>query len=279
LQPTDGDNEWLLRGVCYGAGKWVAVGGNGSKGLTLISQDGVSWTILNSQSTNDDCAFGNGVFTTGRRFSPDGMTWQDAARPPPAVRQMVFAEGRFVAVGDESGGNVSYSADGSTWTDLPITYVPTSGDPGGHGYSYVTYARGHIYAMKSCCGRSDYRFLDWDTKSDTSFTETPLANIVGTDVADGIASVNGHVLIYGPGFYFELPEGSATWLKHLTPLVPRSDGTRSDRPLLPVGYANGVYASPNAWSPDLINFNMPAYTTMLWANNYVPGFSRLAVRP
>jgi hypothetical protein len=279
VHPQDGDNEWLLRGVCYGAGTWLAVGGNGSKGLTLLSQDGANWKVLDTQMSNDDCAYGLGLFVTGRRTSSDGgMTWQDAPAPPKSVRQIIFADGKFVAAGDQSGGNVSYSRDGKNWTNLPIAYA-TNSDSDRRGYYYLAYADGRFYAMKSCCNRSDYKLFTWDGVSDSSFTETPLADIVGTEMPESLTYVNGHLIMPGPGYYFDKPDGSATWTKHTTPTIKGANNASIDRPLTFVQYGNGLYVSPTAWSPNLADFTAAVLSNDLWSGMSVPGLFRMVARP
>lgn len=73
-----------LHSICFGAGKFVAVG------------DG-------------------GVIHT----SPDGVTWDDGQRPVTStLRKVIFANGQFVAVGDYSA--IAVSSDGNSWTSVNL---------------------------------------------------------------------------------------------------------------------------------------------------------------
>jgi len=125
-----GDDDNLLRGLTYGNGKFVAVGG--SKTAPIVSsEDGRTWKEQRlTGGWLGDVAYGNGTFVTvgggGRRLrSQDGMTWIDEGRTkelqpgfPRHYRQIVFGNGTFVAVGDK--GRRTLTKDGITWThDAP----------------------------------------------------------------------------------------------------------------------------------------------------------------
>lgn len=278
LMPIDGDNEWLLRGVCYGNGMFVAVGGNGTEGMVLTSTDGHTWNVNPQNMPNDGCAYGNGVFATERRYSSDGENWQPVLKPPKGNRVIKFYQGKFVAVGDGMG-NVSYSTDGKSWTELPIAYVGVAGED--KGYRDLAVGDGHFYAMKSCCGRTDYQFFEWDGVSDTSFTETPLSSIVGTtDQPNGIVYGGGHLLLEGGGYFYDRPDSSKTWTRHTIQPVKDAAGHQQYALLDFASYSNGMFSSPLAWTTDLMTFKSTVLNNDLWtAAASEPGWVRAVARP
>jgi hypothetical protein len=235
--PVSGDNMWLLRGGCWGRGRYVAVGGSGDKGLLLTSTDARTWTVVGEQG-NDDCAYGMGLFVTNSRTSPDGVTWTKNAKSVP-VRQLAFGDGVFVAVGDHEGGNVSYSRDGRTWTDLAITYkgTPTARK----GYNAVAYGGGRFVALN--LGQTAAPIFEWDGKSDTSFTEKPRADVLGESVAfEAVAYGRGAHVIATFGFLFRRPAGATTWQK--------VKYTGTNQPLSNLTITDALYFTEKAWSTD-----------------------------
>ena len=134
-----------LKGVAFGAGKFVAVG---EAGLIQTSTDGSSWTVRPAGTGNPL----NGVMYGGGQFvavgnagtiltSVDGVTW--SFRPAGAsgssnnLTSAVYGNGQFVAVGN----GILASADGVTWTQR----IAASGD--GTNYYAVTYHLGQYVAV------------------------------------------------------------------------------------------------------------------------------------
>ena len=114
----DNDN-WLLRGIGSGGGRFVAVGYR-----VMTSNDGKTWDIGEPAGQwFGDAAYGKGTFVAvggyGRRgYSSDGESWtettsSDQVRNPfQAVAYDDVAE-RWVAVGDDAGRVTT--ADGAAW--------------------------------------------------------------------------------------------------------------------------------------------------------------------
>lgn len=129
--PTDGiinwNNEFIIVGdnnmanigsgtwysVCYGNGKYVAVGSNSS---AAYSTDGISWnkTTAGSGLLYSVCygnekyvAVGNGNSVA---YSSDGVNWVTKAVTGIGMDGICYGNGKFVAVG--SIGRVAYSSDG-----------------------------------------------------------------------------------------------------------------------------------------------------------------------
>jgi hypothetical protein len=207
--PVSGDNQWLLRGACYGAGKFIVVGGTGGdKGLMLSSSNGKDWTLVGGEMANDDCAYGNNLWVTQNRYSSNGTTWTKIAGT--SSREIVFGNGRFVSAGDHEGGNISYTKDGKTWTDLAIAFVGTGTNR--KGYNRIAYGNGHFIAVNNFLQTSP--IFEWDGASDTSFSETSRTTALGENVSiDEVAYGRGAFYIASPGFLFRRADGAMRWEK------------------------------------------------------------------
>lgn len=124
--PKQGDDHTpdLMRGVGWGNGYFVAVGGD-QNSMVMRSADGQAWDVdLHPSGTQwkGDVAYGDGrwvaVGGVGTVISSDddGQTWVDhEERLPAAGRKIEYADGVFVAVGD--GGMIAVSDDGMSWAD------------------------------------------------------------------------------------------------------------------------------------------------------------------
>lgn len=120
----DGHTNAMQRGMCYGAGTWVAVGGSdGSYWWT--STDGDTWQAhAEAGGAIGDCDYGDGQFVAfagDLLTSTDGLSWSVSPQPytPDHLRAMahgVDATGthRWVAVGDN--GRVAVTLDGASWS-------------------------------------------------------------------------------------------------------------------------------------------------------------------
>jgi hypothetical protein len=107
----------LIRGVCWGNGRFVGVGGN-AESVSWVSADGVSWTDHEQPgSWLADCAYGSGIFVAVGYtpfWSTDGVSWERGTTFPPQLsRTMAYGDGVFVAGGDL--GQVLTTVDGTAW--------------------------------------------------------------------------------------------------------------------------------------------------------------------
>mgnify|MGYP002619613158 CR=1 FL=1 len=135
--PPGGDDHTpdLLRGVGYGNGMFVAVGGD-ANGMIMRTLDGVTWEEdLWPEGTNwlGDVAYQDGVWVAvgGNgvvvRSTDGGDSWtENAERLARAGRTIIAAQGRLVAAGD--GGSIAVS------TDLGVSWNETT-DPSAIGFS------------------------------------------------------------------------------------------------------------------------------------------------
>lgn len=130
LDPNGGDDDNLFRGVGYGAGVFVAVGGS-ANGFTMTSTDGVNWGNLSRTPTawmggvaylngNFVSAGGNGLRT---RSTDMGLTWVDEVGYQAVhYRAVVAGNGVVVAAGHTYGGSpdtgvITTTSDGVQWSE------------------------------------------------------------------------------------------------------------------------------------------------------------------
>ncbi len=180
-----GDDNNLLRGVCYGAGKFVAVGGSQVAPI-VVSKNGMDWEELKLEGGwLGDVAYGNGWFVTvggGGSYlrSKDGVKWSSRERNkeskpgyPRHYRKIAFGNGLFVAVGDK--GRRTISTDGETWTeDQPINenlkrqniiYANDRFIIIGSGGYLITSTDGKNWSKPESNTEEDLRSILWDNKN------------------------------------------------------------------------------------------------------------------
>ncbi len=149
---ADGHTDTMIRGLCYGAGRFLAVGGQ-SNATFRSTTNGSTWTALDtlngmmgkpSASWFGGCAYGGGRFVAAggngsRCRSNDGLTWTCPGMYQAFHhRAVAYGGGRFVTVGNSYAtpavNTSSVSADGAAWTEIPtpmnragndILYVPS----------------------------------------------------------------------------------------------------------------------------------------------------------
>jgi hypothetical protein len=103
--------------ITYGIGTWV-ISMSGSPGTMLISYDGSTFTDQSTGFSSSTVYFANGIFTTGKHYSTDGITWNAASSPNTPV-SITYGNGYFMAVTDTEIKYL-YSVDGINWTaDTP----------------------------------------------------------------------------------------------------------------------------------------------------------------
>ena len=108
-----------LARVAYGAGRWVAVGGNG---LVLYSSDAKTWVAAKSPVTAGlrAIAFANGRFiavgdNSTILSSLDGVLWQNASVSSwTTLAGVIFRDGKWIAVGYDCW----QSSDGISWRNM-----------------------------------------------------------------------------------------------------------------------------------------------------------------
>jgi hypothetical protein len=124
------EKDFLLRGVAYGGGKIVAVGGSKTSRILISDSRGRAWQDVSvMHNWLGDVAYGNERFVAvGYRralHSADGVSWLGPTPLPAASwRRIAFGNGTFVAVGaagttDKPPGFYAASTDGVAWNVTP----------------------------------------------------------------------------------------------------------------------------------------------------------------
>lgn len=195
----------LMRGVGFGDGMFVAVGGDRNS-MIMRTRDGVTWDedlYPEGRDWMGDVAFGNGrwvaVGGNGRTVVSEdgGDTWREGEeRLPRAGRRVAFLDGRFVAVGDQ--GMIATSVDGDTWDDRS--------QGGDRGINELAYGGG-LYVV----GSQNWNGSGFDIRCFTStdaetWAECPFVGDI--DRLELIANLEGDVVVKTNGGY-ELWDGTA----------------------------------------------------------------------
>jgi len=117
---------WTLRvgvgpggftGVTYGNAIFVAVK-TGSPGTMVTSANGITWTDRTTGISSLAVHFANSIFTTGKHYSYNGISWTAASSPNFPVK-ITYGNGYFMAVTDTEIKYL-YSINGINWTaDTP----------------------------------------------------------------------------------------------------------------------------------------------------------------
>lgn len=119
--PSDG--TWY--DICYGNGKFVAVGGDSNTGIAAYSDDGVTWAA----ATLSNAAWYSVIYADGKfvavatdadkaAYSVDGITWIDSTLPISTKwYDIAYGNGKFVVVASDTKASVAfaYSTDGINW--------------------------------------------------------------------------------------------------------------------------------------------------------------------
>lgn len=134
---------YSLHDLTLGAGTLVAVGG---RGAVLSAKDGGAWTthLLSSNATLTGVAYGLGRFiAVGTLYngfnappqffiSTNGIDWITQAASVP-LRDVIFTQGAFVAVGGTTSAVIRTSTNGLDWVPRAVTAPPLSGVAHGDG--------------------------------------------------------------------------------------------------------------------------------------------------
>lgn len=139
-----GDDEFLLRGVAFGKGLFVAVGWK-----IHSSADGITW----HQEVNPQNQWLQGIRFSGERwvatggygysaYSTDGHAWQPGGDlMTEASRSLAFGEGIFMTA--TNPGNWWSSTDGMNWAKVSS----------GHQDPDIAYCNGQFKETKDCTDR------------------------------------------------------------------------------------------------------------------------------
>jgi len=196
---SDGHTDTMIRGLCYGEGRFLAVGGqgdatfrsttNGSTWTTLVTLDGMGGRP--KASWFGGCAYGNNRFVAAggngaRCWSTDGITWAcPAGYMAFHHRAIAFGGGRFVTVGNSYATPAMHisgiSTDGATWTEIPSLMNRTAND-----IIYVASHGGFYAPFGDALG-----FLANGSTSWTAVAGVDSSGTAGMTVKDGTAYLGG----------------------------------------------------------------------------------------
>ena len=198
---TDDNKLGFGYGICYGNGKFVAVG---SVNKGSYSYDGITWTAVEDTklTTGTSVCYGNGKFVavgdygTGS-YSYDGITWTAVDMKigndyDSRLSSVCYGGGKYVAVGRNGKG--SYSADGINWTAIEDTKF------------------GESYIRSICYGNGKFVAIGDDHKGAYSYdgitwTATDNIKLDGSDICYG----DGKFVALGINFDSSYSYDGITW--------------------------------------------------------------------
>jgi hypothetical protein len=173
-------NDTLYRGVAYGNGTFVAVGGS-STGIYSTSTDGIHWTTpvfttrgsktvyLNGVDSGygfiQDIAYGNGVWVGvgqgGRAVvSTDLVQWTASSNASAATGHVSFIGDHFFAT-SEDGLSWGITTDGSTWTATGTTTFSIQAKVYRVGdIMYTVASGGGLYQASATDGNANWTKID-----------------------------------------------------------------------------------------------------------------------
>ncbi len=239
----EGSPGYVLSGIAYGNGRYVAVGEYfmDDYGVIETSDDGTNWTmrsqyggsVLNLYSVT----YANGVFVasgwdyySGNNLysSPDGVNWTSHTTQIANVDAVTYGAGLFVAVGDglllnsyvRTNKNIYTSSDGVHWlarsSGAPVNDVQP--------LSNIAYGDGKFVAVGA--GESDF----FTSASGIAWTMTPSSFAL----SGNISFCNGLFFApIGPGTNLVSPDG-ITW----SVLTNNTSSTFGQ-----IIYTNGLYVA------------------------------------
>lgn len=247
VDPQGGDDENVLRGVGYGDGTFVAVGG-AALGFSLRSLDGITWTDENRTLTSfvSDVAHVGGVFVAAGgnglrvRSLDGGVTWQDPAEGLSAHFRAIASNGEVaVAIGSSYGGDPiegvrSSTAGDGTWS-APVQ--------GGSGYASIAAGGGVFVAL-------DYAGVAHVSSDGTTWQDADVA-LPGGD--HRVIHAAGMFVTDGEGGYWTSSDGTTWQMIAAAEIHP------------PVAYIAGTYlsiASPGLLASGDLQAWDPVYTAV-----------------
>ena len=139
VSPLAGYN---ISSIAFGNGKFIGLAYNGSIHQTVVSTDGITWTVgttltvFSNTTKIDKIVFGNGIFVAYQSASDgssaitvasstDGITWTKrttvftSSSNPDIIYNLIFEKGIFMLIG-HTGSNITprivTSTNGTSWT-------------------------------------------------------------------------------------------------------------------------------------------------------------------
>jgi len=182
LTPNGGDDDNLFRGVGYGDGTFVAVGGS-THAYTMTSTDGITWA---NENRTPRAWLGNVAYLSGQfvaaggnglrvRSTDRGVTWtSDPGYQPIHYRDVASGNGIVIAVGHnyDTTPNVGIGAVTSNGTQWMETHR------GGAAFADIEFGNGVFIATG---GQRVARTTNGMTWTDVTFATTGATSVAFTD--------------------------------------------------------------------------------------------------
>lgn len=200
--PSTGDDHSpdLLRGVAYGDGVFLAVGGD-QNSMVMRTTDGVNWeedlAPFGGQWLGG-AAYGNGRWIAAGGvgfaiYSDDGgLNWSELEGLPFShIRTMAFADGTFIGTGDD--GLIITSSDGESFTERR--------QDGAVRLDYLDWAGGTWVAAGRQWNGNGFDSSCFASADAQSWVTCP---IEGGSVVHGVYRDGGDVIVVGDGGYWRV---------------------------------------------------------------------------
>jgi hypothetical protein len=229
-----------LRGVAFGAGKWIAVGDDGT--ITTSTDNGATWTpgsLGTAKNLKAVLHDGTQWIITGNdgliRTSTDGVTWTD--RRGGRVRDLyavVHTNGLYVAAG--YNGTILTSTNATAWS---FRQTPTSKNL--HG---LTYGAGQYVAV----GR------DGTIITSGNGIHWGLAPAPTTNYIERVLYAEGRFFAVGENATILSSSNAFDWELHHAPVNPVTD-------IESIAHGNGIFVAVGGYFPNT------ARAVTLWSTN------------
>lgn len=168
-------NDGNLYGICYGIGKFVAVGDH-----IYYSSDGITWTkALTPKHACNSVLYANGKFITGDiygtiYYSSNGVHWDyilpsGSGLPSTTIFEIFYHRNKFITCCNKS---IYHSLDGITWEKEDVTFDTTQ--------KYIRYGAGRYVITGS---QSAYYSIE----------EVRNINDIVEVLNDGVEVLNGYI--------------------------------------------------------------------------------------
>lgn len=224
-----------LYDVAYGNGKYVAVGF-----AILTSVDANTWVNVDSfqkeKGNFNSITFGDGKFVATRRgsilISTDGVNWTEVKKSPISIASIVFAENKFIAIGNCAKGITS--SNGIDWIEF-IADQETANKSFCDFFVSIDYNNGRYVAADM--GYDDTQF----GKIFVSTDGLKWGKSVEFDSNPRGAAINdkGEMIVIGSNILLESTNG-ANWKSYK---LDKYSNSKEHDSLESVAYGNGIFVT------------------------------------
>ena len=207
----DTQSTGVQRGICWGDSTYLIMGGM-DEGKVWRSQNGENWQEHSSETAAAyACAYGNDrfiMYADGLYYSIAGAQWEEGNDTPwmeDTIRDIHFAEGIFVAVGDQ--GRIATTSHGVDWFRDALQ--------GNFQLNSVTYGNEKFVAV------GNFGAVLWSDDLGESWT------------TERVGEGNYQRVVYGDGFFY-ISDGSDLY-RSSDAIIWTAISTEGIKPLLAYG--------------------------------------------